>query len=179
MFNHISETLPPSSGIEPLRVLMPIYDGFNTFDFNGPVEVLCQANRMSTEPHFKITVAAEEAITKSIENIRIDRDISLEDAIVRVKDFDVLLLAGGTIALIRSLIEEWKQKKIGCGTRLMTLLDNFMSDPSKLVLTVCTAALFLGSLGRLDNRVATTHWVALTILEEICCQGRCTTHQQC
>jgi hypothetical protein len=64
-FPHTSGPRP-----KPLEVLIPIYPDFNTFDINGPVEVLSQANRNSgfpNNPHFKISIAAEIELTTSVE----------------------------------------------------------------------------------------------------------------
>ena len=39
------------SHTHPLKVLIPLFPDFNTFDANGPIEVLSQANRNNLVSH--------------------------------------------------------------------------------------------------------------------------------
>jgi transcriptional regulator GlxA family with amidase domain len=155
---------------KPLEVLIPIYPDFNTFDINGPVEVLSQANRNSgfpNNPHFKISIAAEIELTTSIEGVRIARDISLTDAIKRLSDWDILLVPGGVEKSILSIIASSKEEKAP-RNEVLKLLDQYTERLDGFVLTVCTGSLFLGALGKLSGRRATTHWGSLGTLKKLC-----------
>lgn len=46
------------------KVLLILYDGFNTLDMNGPYDVLTKSG---TSPNFSITVASETETTRSFE----------------------------------------------------------------------------------------------------------------
>lgn len=171
-FKRLSAMSMPSStstldGPRPLKVLMPIYNDFNTFDLNGPIEVLSQANRVSLQSHFQITLTAEARLTESIEHVRIERDISLTEAIARIDEWDILILCGGIEATIMTMVSDWREKKSGGGTNFMNLLEEYMSNTRRIVLTVCTGSLFLGALGRLGGRIATSHWGVLKSLEKL------------
>lgn len=155
-----------SSHPKPLRVLIPIYPDFNTFDANGPIEVLSSANRNSgsTPVPFTITIAAATDLTTSIENVRMARDVSLAAALADVANWDILLLPGGTQPAILGMIGRWKE---GAGDEVMALLDAYLKREEGLMLTVCTGSLFLGALGALRGRTATSHWGALANLTKL------------
>jgi len=108
------------------------------------------------------------------------RDISLVDAIERVAEWDILLVPGGTQDAVLSIITSWQEKKQDQGSELMQLLDKFMADPKGLTFSVCTGSLFLGGLGRLNGRRATSHWMSLTMLKKLCAEsmgGKCPNTQ--
>lgn len=152
----------------PIRILIPIYHDFNTFDVNGPIEILSQANRLSKTQHFKITIAAAEELTTSVELVRIARNISLADAIKGADDWDVLLLPGGTEPIIMSMIQSWHEDRNSKANELMRFVDEYVApDSSRFTFTVCTGSLFLGALGKLNGRTATTHWGAIPTLKKI------------
>jgi len=61
-----------TSADPPVRdsnVLLILFPGFNTLDMNGPYDVLTKSS-MSTE--FKIDVASETPITKSVEGVLVE-----------------------------------------------------------------------------------------------------------
>lgn len=172
--SHLSSTRAlDKSHPHPLQVLIPIYPDFNTFDANGPIEVLAGANRSSGGTHhFQLTIAAATELTTSVELVRMARDISITEAIKRVDEWDILLLPGGVETAIMSMIEKWQKDRDGKGSELLQLLDQYMMKSQKrletLTLTVCTGSLFLGALGSLAGRTATTHWGALPTLKKLC-----------
>ena len=155
-----------------MQILIPIYHHFNTFDVNGPVEVLSQGNRVPKTQNFKITIAAAEELTTSVELVRMARDISIADAINRITEWDVLLVPGGVANVIEEMIGSWNDAKAGHDDTVhgvMKLIDTYMSnDSTRLTFTVCTGSLFLGALGRLAGRTATTHWGSISKLKDIC-----------
>lgn len=56
-------------GLEKVKVLLILFDGFNTIDMNGPYDILTQSGQSE---HFVIDVAAEQQPTKSIEGVLIE-----------------------------------------------------------------------------------------------------------
>lgn len=54
---------------EKVRVLLILFDGFNTIDMNGPYDILTKSGQSD---HFVIKVAAEQEITKSIEGVLVE-----------------------------------------------------------------------------------------------------------
>ncbi|KAH6718588.1 class I glutamine amidotransferase-like protein [Leptodontidium sp. MPI-SDFR-AT-0119] len=157
----------------PLKVLIPLFPDFNTFDANGPIEVLSQANRNSDSGvFFQIFIAGDTELTKSIEGVSIARDISLEDALARVEEWDIVLLPGGVRA---SILEILKQHKDGKKSALVALMDRYLDIPDCLTLTVCTGSLFLAALGKLDRRTATSHWASLGSVKTLCAENNSKT----
>ncbi|KAH7403890.1 class I glutamine amidotransferase-like protein [Cadophora sp. MPI-SDFR-AT-0126] len=158
----------------PLKVLIPLFPSFNTFDANGPIEVLSQANRnnpdpsnpSNTSPIFTLTLAADRPLTRSIEGVSIERDISLIDALARVEEWDIVLLPGGVRDVILGVIEgheKGKERSV-----LMELLEGYKAVRDGLMLTVCTGSLFLAAVGGLDGRTVTSHWAALGTVKNLC-----------
>lgn len=54
---------------EKVRVLLILFDGFNTIDMNGPYDILTKSGQSD---HFVLKVAAEQEITKSIEGVLVE-----------------------------------------------------------------------------------------------------------
>ena len=156
------------SHARPLKVLIPLFPDFNTFDANGPIEVLSQANRNnpSGSSVFALTLAADNKLTRSIEGISIARDISLTDALARVEEWDVVLLPGGVRDSILGIIEKHQGGEEN--STLMVLLKKYAEVKDGLMLTVCTGSLFLAALGVLDGRTVTSHWAALGSVKSLC-----------
>jgi putative intracellular protease/amidase len=160
-------------GSPTLQVLIPIFPDFNTFDVNGPIEVLSQAIRnfkWAGPPPFEITIAAATELTASIEGVRMARDISLANAIERLTHWDILLVPGGTEKAVLSSITAWKEaeRKELPAHELMMLVNRYMDSRDGFTFTVCTGSLFLGALGKLRGRRATSHWAALPTLKKLC-----------
>jgi putative intracellular protease/amidase len=64
---------PKPAAYEVNKVLVILFEGFNTLDVNAPIEVLHRAV-LDDEPHpatFDITVAAENEFTTAAENVKI------------------------------------------------------------------------------------------------------------
>lgn len=56
------------AAVIPIKVLLPIFPGFNTLDLNGPLEVLARPKESGT---FKCTIAAAEDLTLAAEGVSI------------------------------------------------------------------------------------------------------------
>ncbi|XMA10872.1 hypothetical protein WAI453_003663 [Rhynchosporium graminicola] len=157
----------------PIRVLITLFPDFNTFDANGPIEVLSQANGNSSSSMFIITIASSNPLTRSIENISIARDISLRDALARVEEWDIVLLPGGAWEEISKMLNlHWERKE---ESGFVEFLDQYADKKDGLILTVCTGSLFLAGLRKLDGRIATTHWAYLPTQKKLCADNNSTT----
>ncbi|PBP17664.1 hypothetical protein BUE80_DR011567 [Diplocarpon rosae] len=155
-----------------LKVLIPLFPNLNTFDANGPIEVLSQANRLTCEKQiFELYLASSTELTRSLEGVSLARDISLVKALERVTEWDILLLPGGATDSILSIIEDWKRDKLSPSSALINLLDRYLALEDGLTLTICTGSLFLAATGKLDGRTATTHWSALSTMRKLCAQS--------
>lgn len=54
--------------MEPKRVLVVLFEGFNTMDMNGPYEVFRMADNRNA---FTVTITAEMEVTRSFEGVQV------------------------------------------------------------------------------------------------------------
>jgi len=158
----------------PIQVLLIIYPTFNTLDLNGPLDVIRNAAIRADSglypfktDAFEITITAADVLTTSYEGVVIQRDISLTEACARLSDFDVLVQTGGLGSGIKphlnvddeiiKLIQEFST--LGVSERLGDL---------RIMLSICTGALFFGYAGIFAGLNATTHYLSLQDLQTIC-----------
>ncbi|EJT70988.1 hypothetical protein GGTG_12009 [Gaeumannomyces tritici R3-111a-1] len=135
------------------KALMVLFPGFNTLDMNGPFEVLTRGDL------FEVVTAAESDITRSSEGVQVKRDVPLDDALIdKLHEFDVLVVPGGPGSQVMAQADADKSS-------FLPLIDKFAGigpRPSashpRLLLSVCTGALFLGKLGAFNGMHCTTHW---------------------
>eukprot|EP01113_Clastostelium_recurvatum_P020666 TRINITY_DN2445_c0_g1_i4.p1 TRINITY_DN2445_c0_g1~~TRINITY_DN2445_c0_g1_i4.p1 ORF type:complete len:263 (+),score=77.44 TRINITY_DN2445_c0_g1_i4:66-791(+) len=150
----------PSSSPPPAQVLLVLFDGFNTLDANGPLDVLTKSG---TSKYFQMVVASETEITKSIEGAWMQRHRAIDQALIDgISAFDVLVVPGGP-----SDAESGLMKVANDPTRPFNKLIKAFAElqPSsrteRILLSVCTGAIFLAKLGIFNGgRFCTTHWAA-------------------
>jgi transcriptional regulator GlxA family with amidase domain len=152
--------------VAPISVLLIAFPGFNTLDLNGPLEILANA---ALQPNpFTITIAAEHELTTAFENVVIKRRISLGDAKKSLEEYDILIQpGGGPDTIIPHLCES---------AELLEILAAFAKlGPSsrpcageRVIMSICTGALFCGYIGVFDGLQATTHHLALDQLKKVC-----------
>ncbi|TQS40098.1 GlxA family transcriptional regulator [Cryptosporangium phraense] len=122
-------------------VLFVLFDGLQSIDVSGPLEVFAGANRRPTGPHYDIVTASlgGEPVTSS-GGLRLMPDVDLADAPVP----HTLVVPGGhgTRKPDPSLIA-WLRERAGSAERLVS---------------VCTGALLLAEAGLLSGRRVTSHW---------------------
>lgn len=90
---------------EKVKVLLILFDGFNTIDMNGPYDILTQSGQSE---HFVIDVAAEQQPTKSIEGVLIEvgRDL-IRNSVPKSKvRFTALTREKRTVVLDDELIDD-------------------------------------------------------------------------
>ena len=121
---------------EPIRVVMPVYDGVTQLDFTGPHQFLSR----TPDVHVRVASLGGRAITA-------DRlTFSNLDDLATIKSCDVLLLPGrgGCIAAIENDLFLTEIVRLGATARYLT--------------SVCSGSLILGAAGFLTGRRAACHW---------------------
>jgi putative intracellular protease/amidase len=151
-------------------VLLIPFPQFNTLDLNGPLEIL--GNAALPEGSFAITVAAKDDITTATENVMIKRNITLNEALANLEDYDILIQPGGGPDSIKSHLFS----NDGFFTELLEIVAAFAKLPpspridggERVIMSICTGALLLGYAGVFDGLKATTHYLALDQLRTVC-----------
>lgn len=130
-------------------VLIPIFDGVQSLDITGPLEVFDGATRVAGAGAYRIGTASIKAQTvRTSAGLRIEPDAALD----ATDEPDILLVPGGP----------------GAGTpdpELIGWLRTHGPRTRRLV-SVCTGAFLLAEAGLLAGRRATTHWACTGELAE-------------
>ncbi len=134
-------------GKRPRRVAMVIYDGIQSLDLTGPLEVFNAANRLTAraenQPPYATEILAPTAgAVTSRSGLRIVPDRACRQLRDRV---DTLLVVGGDA---RALLED----------RAFLRWLTGAARRARRVASVCTGAFVLAEAGLLDGRRVTTHW---------------------
>ncbi|KAL8386903.1 hypothetical protein RB595_010306 [Gaeumannomyces hyphopodioides] len=136
-----------------LKALMVLFPGFNTLDMNGPFEVLSRGDL------FEMVTAAESDITRSSEGVQVKRDVALDAALTgKLDEYDVLVVPGGPGPQVRAQAEQDKDPFMSLINKFADLGPRPSASHPRLLLSVCTGALFLGTLGVFNDLHCTTHW---------------------
>lgn len=142
-----------------------LYDYVDVLDFTGPAEVLSLTAKNKTEQF--ITLYKKHLLpTKPFEVFLISetgKQIKTHSGIKVVPDFsignspelDILIIPGGPLRAVQSVI---KNKQI-----IAWIIKHLQIE---YICSVCTGAIILGETGLLDGKKATTHHLALKILQE-------------
>ncbi|WP_411104508.1 GlxA family transcriptional regulator [Streptomyces sp. cmx-4-9] len=125
------------------NVLVVLYDGVQSLDVTGPVEVFAAADRFPGRTGYAIrTVSPGGVPVRTSSGLRLVPDGALEEA--RPGPGTTLLVPGGRYtADFEPRITAWLRAHGGRAERLVS---------------VCTGGLLLAEAGLLDGRRATTHW---------------------
>lgn len=154
----------------PIPVLLIPFPGFNTLDLNGPLEILGNAALLKNT--FAITVAAKDDLTTAFEHVIVKRHISLEEARKTLENYDILIQpGGGPDTIFQHLIPNDH-----FFDDLLDIVSTFAKLPpspridagERVIMSICTGALFLGYAGVFDGLTATTHYRALDQLRTVC-----------
>ena len=131
------------------EVVVVTFDGFQSLDLTGPVEVLRSASLLGARPPYRIRIAAPRGEpVRSESGITVEADVSLATIAGSSARIDTLVVVGGD------------------GTRPARDDAEFIADLGTVarragrVTSVCTGALLLAEAGLLDGYEATTHWSA-------------------
>ena len=131
----------------PRRIAFLVYDGVQSLDLSGPLEVFGATNRHcaragASPPYATEIIAPTGGVVTGASGLRLVADRSCREFRGPV---DTLIVAGGDArALMRDrAILRWLVRASGRARRLAS---------------VCTGAFLLAEAGLLDGRRATTHW---------------------
>lgn len=167
MADHNSKS---SATPEPISILLIPYPTFNVLDLTGPLDVL--GNVALEKTPFKITVAASAHHTTSYENAIIARNISLHDVLPTLHNYDVLIQPGGnTPPLIAHLKhgDDTYAEIIKVVQKFATLgPSERLGGKDRIIMSICTGALFCAYAGIFAGLQATTHYLALGALTTLC-----------
>ncbi|MFD5738838.1 GlxA family transcriptional regulator [Streptomyces massasporeus] len=124
----------------PRTVLAVLFDGLQSLDVTGPLEVFAGADRISPGAYRIRTASLDGAPVRTTSGLTLVPDESLTGA----SDPDILLVPGGPGSLRPDpRLVDWVRER---GPRAARLVS------------VCTGAAVLAGAGLLDGRRATTHW---------------------
>ncbi|WP_030712893.1 GlxA family transcriptional regulator [Streptomyces sp. NRRL F-2580] len=125
------------------NVLVLLYDGVQSLDVTGPVEVFAAVARFPALPAYTIgTVSPAGAPVRTSSGLTLVPDADLESA--RPGAGTTLLVPGGRYTGdFEPRLTDWLRAHGGGAERLVS---------------VCTGGLLLAEAGLLDGRRATTHW---------------------
>jgi transcriptional regulator GlxA family with amidase domain len=121
------------------------YEGAQSLDIVGPLEVFAMANRFAGAPPYEIILASPDGGT-----ITCNSGLLLAGSVPLAAlpaQLDTILVAGGSRDALRRASDD----------RLLTWLNRRAGTTRRLG-SVCSGALVLAASGVLDGRRATTHW---------------------
>jgi transcriptional regulator GlxA family with amidase domain len=131
------------------HVAVVVYDGVQSLDVTGPVEVFHTADLLLGRDRYHIRIVGPSVEVTTTSGLRLGTD-----AIADGDDgpIDTLVIAGGLGAPAAAVDVE-----------LVAAVDRLASRASR-VASVCTGAFVLAATGRLAGRRAVTHWAQCTEL---------------
>lgn len=152
---------------DPIRVLFTLHHNMNALDFTGPLEVLASAlNDVKDEEDkafdCEFVGTGENVMASSGTSFR--SHMTYKDAYKQLKEFDVLVVAGGGHDEI--LKENAEPLSL---IRAFADLQEHNSSRERTILSVDTGSLFLANQGVLQGLSATTrpeHYIKLEILAQ-------------
>ncbi|KAK3307021.1 class I glutamine amidotransferase-like protein [Chaetomium strumarium] len=157
---------------EPIQVLFALHDGFDLMDFAGPCEVLTTALHDSKDPTskaFEITIAGGESQDKlqvlSDQGVLINSHVTWDEAHKRLKEFDTLIVVGGS----SDKVLKNNAEPLNLISAYKTLQEDDVSR-ERTLLSVCTGALFLAKQAILPGLHATTHPDYFIKFENLCAE---------
>ena len=134
-----------SAHATPRNIALIGYDGAQSLDLVGPLEVFAMANRYAGAPAYTILLASLEGGEVTCNSgLRLAGFTRVADL---PGDLDTVLVAGGDEAGLLSMrgsgLVEWLQAR---------------RESVRRIGSVCSGAFVLAEAGLLDGRRATTHW---------------------
>ncbi|KAJ5734030.1 ThiJ/PfpI family protein [Penicillium malachiteum] len=167
------------------KVAVLVYEGANILDFTGPMQVLSHVSPNHQEcdpnsiPTFETKTVSQDLLVQLSASINIEPDILLVSASDNIKDFDILIVPGAPMSIIRRIIQNNASPELDLIRRYTTATE---SERPRILLSVCTGAFLLGASGLLSGLTVTTHYRALDELRDLCSgledskQGKCSTN---
>lgn len=144
----------PAPPHPPRKIVLVAYDGVQSLDLVGPMEVFAMANRFAGVAAYDITVASPrggEVVSNAGLRIAGTKPVAeLPD------DLDTVLVAGG----------DGEARRRVAGPELLGWLRARLGRTRRIG-SICDGALVLAASGLLEGRRATTHWSAATELHAL------------
>ena len=157
-------TLPKKS----YQVALCLFTGADLLDFTGPVEILSHVfydgQRGDGEQAFEITQVASTPTILVGGLITVTPNITFEEASKRIEDFDILVVPGGMLDLLRDMATSDGPE--------LSFIRTFNAlgqkgEKERMIFSVCTGALLVAGSGALKGLKATTHQTGLELLGQI------------
>ena len=125
----------------PIRVALLGYDGVQTLDLAGPLDVFSWANTLQPGAYATVIVSLDGASFASSAGLRVTPDCALAEA----GRLDTLILPGGGL------------RRPGAADRVAQAVREQAAELRRIV-SVCTGIYGLAPSGLADGRRVTTHW---------------------
>ncbi len=132
-------------------VAFVLYPGLTPLDLVGPLQVFTSLHKLV--PGYRPVVVAER-IAPLASDIAVD--LVADKTFAEVPHPDILVVPGGVEGTLRAMSDEALRRYVRTA-----------AESAELVASVCTGALILASVGLLEGRPATTHWVARGVLRNL------------
>jgi putative intracellular protease/amidase len=150
-----------------------MFDGVDVLDFAGPLEIFSHASFSEASGHgppvFNVDFIAQSEIIPTSSQLRVIRDLSIDDATGKVDMYDVLLVPGGPPDAMTPL---WKFNSPELEfVRLFGNRPRLPEMGQKIIFSVCTGSLLVARAGFFANISATSHHMFLDDLREACRLG--------
>ena len=127
-----------------------LYPGLTLFDLAGPLQVFAGVSQLA--PHYRTVVVGEHAEPEDTElHVKIIPTHTFEE----VPHPSVLLVPGDRTSTFKAMSNETLRSYVRSA-----------SETADVAGSICTGALIVASVGLLEGRQATTHWVYYKILEQ-------------
>jgi transcriptional regulator GlxA family with amidase domain len=129
-----------------------LYPGLTLLDMMGPLQVLSALSEIA--PEYRTVVVAER--TGPVDNdIPGEMKVLPNNTFAEVPHPFAFVVPGGNMPTIRAM-----------GNEAIRAYVRSAAETAEVVVSVCTGALILASVGLLEGRRATTHWAFYKILEQ-------------
>jgi len=146
----------------PRKVLLHIHPLLDALDFIGPLEIFSHSKNEGGSQAFACTITSAHELTTSDQGVKFARDVDIKSAYSTLSSYDILIIPGGGTEQIL----EANSEPLGL-IRAFAALPARPNDP-RVLLSVCTASLFLASQGVLKGLTATTHPIGMDRLRRLC-----------